>query len=112
LGSAWADLLVKLACCTPRKVQRWHNGTWRSRSQRLTGAAVGRTLLSWARASTAELAQQLVNETPGSRGEALVLECLVDRLNAGKREDALSNLATLRRAHPQRPGCGESMMRS
>jgi len=59
---------------------------------RTTGAAVGRTLLSWARASTAELAQQLVNETPDPR-RALVLDGLVDRLNAGKREDALSNLA-------------------
>lgn len=99
----WADLLIKLVFLHPQ------DGPAQARKhleKKVSQNSPARTLvhkaLDWVGASTEELSQRLPAESAGSPGEALILECLVERLSQVNSQDAIRTLAALRRLYPER----------
>ena len=79
--ASWADLLIKLALLVPEggvELAERHAGK-RVPEGSPYRPAVERAL-AWAAADLATLADDLERETPGSRGEALLVQCIGQRL--------------------------------
>ena len=99
----WADLFCKLALFHPSEgpelVQKYLD---KKLGKESPARALVQMALAWSGATARELVEHLAQQAPGSHGEALVLECLGDRLRAEKPESALRLLTGLRKSFPER----------
>jgi hypothetical protein len=99
----WADLLIKLVFLHPQEgPTQARKHLEKKVSQNSPERALVHKALSWVSASMEELSQRLPAESAGSPSEALILECIVERLNQVNSQDAIRTLAALRRLHPER----------
>ncbi len=101
--SLWCDLLVKLVLLHPKDgpavalkyLEKKLSKDSRARSPVMKA-------MTWVRGSIAELVQYLAEERADSHGEALVLECLVEKLTAEESTGALQILRGLCLQYPGR----------
>lgn len=102
--AAWADLLVKLVLLRPRDGAPLAN-RWLGKKVISGGPAQTfvQKALGWAKAAPSELGQQLGAESPGSIGEALLLETLAEKLGEEPGDRALAIASELCALHPDRP---------
>jgi tetratricopeptide (TPR) repeat protein len=99
----WADLLIKLILLHPAEGPAL---AARYLDKKVTPgspaqAAIARAM-TWAQAPVEEFERHLAGEEPGSRGEALVLECLCDKLEDQPSTEVLRIVGAMRRRHPTR----------
>ncbi len=100
----WADLLVKLVLFHPHEGPELAKKYADKKVPKDSPArAAVETAIIWAEASATELAASIAQQPVGSPGEALLLECLADRLRSEKPEVAIGRLTELQRNHPDRP---------
>src|SRR5262245_19126304 len=94
----WADLLIKLILLHPQEgpaQARKHLDKRISKNSR--ERRVVEKALAWVEASPEALSKMLPAETPGSAGESLILDCLLERLGRGPSEEALRSLASMQK---------------
>lgn len=99
----WADLLAKLVLLHAKEgiaiAQKYLD---KQISQVSPARGLVLRAIAWAGASEEELGLHLASEPSGSRGEALVLECLAEKLKSRTLNEAFRTLTALRRVHPER----------
>jgi hypothetical protein len=106
----WTDLLVKLVLLHPKD-----GPALAARYEKRIGddaplRAAFDKAIAWSGASIEQLGEALGAERPGSRGEALLLETLADKLAAladdatAPRDQGVRLLAAIRARHPDRAG--------
>ena len=99
----WADLLIKLVLLHQQEgVTLAKKHLDKKVSSNSTERAMVWKAIAWVEASIEELARHLAAEEVNSRGEALVLECLMEKLGQGTAEAAVAVLTALHRSHPER----------